>query len=198
MARSVLFQMLALGGCISLLACGYSLQTSRSELVEREGIHKLYIRPVTNNTLRLGVENIVYNALIRSVAAYRHVRLVQNLADADSFLDSTIWEVKSTVSASQSAGTFPVTFYSTLPVANEYSAQLVCQFSLFKIADSKGPTRLLWGSNFTRQKLFPAFVALGVPGTTSPLITETEFYRTIGDLAQSMMDDVHESMFSIF
>ncbi len=198
MARSAVTLFFASFACVFASACGYTLQTSKSELVDREGIRKIYVRPVKNKTLKLGVENLVYNALLRNIAANGNVKLVQSEADADARLESVIWEVQSTISSSVAAGSDPVNFYPGLQVASEYSAQLVCQFSLYKEADRKGPTRLIWSLHFTRSKLFPAFVQIGVPGTTSPLITESEFYRTIGDIASSMMDDVHESMFSMF
>jgi hypothetical protein len=55
-----------------------------------------------------------------------------------------------------------------------------------------------WSSHFTRSKPFPASNQLDVPGTTSVQINDSEFERTLAELARSMMADVHESMLSMF
>ena len=42
------------------------------------------------------------------------------------------------------------------------------------------------------------FNQLGVIGNTSALINDSEFERSLADLAASMMGDLHESMLAMF
>jgi hypothetical protein len=111
-------------------------------------------------------------------------------------------------------------------VATDYNASLNCEFNLQLVQqwyDPKkyGPGKLaappptptprpgsleaqratgqvIWSGNFSRTKPFPASNQVGAFGTTSSLINESEFDRALGDLAESMMADLHESMMAMF
>src|SRR4051812_2105420 len=75
---------------LTLSGCGYTLQTSRSPLVDREKISTVYVAPVVNGTLRVGVENMVYNALIKNMSAHKALHLVSKEEEADAVLRSSI------------------------------------------------------------------------------------------------------------
>jgi hypothetical protein len=196
------------------MACGYSLQTSKSPLLLKAGIRKIYIPPVVNNTYKAGVENVVYNNLVRTLASQKRVVLVQNPKDADAVLNTSIVTASYGMSAGTSVSGLNPSGLSTklsLPtasyvIATEYSATLTCNFSLsetkqendLQIIPEKRKKPYSWYSGFSRSKTFPASNQLDVPGTTSPLINESEFERALSDLAASMMYDVHEAMLAMF
>jgi hypothetical protein len=180
--------------------CGYTLQGSRSPLLEKEGIRRVFVAPLVNDTFKPGVEGVVYNALIKTLAAHRRVVLVQHRADADAVLTGTVTAAGSAISASTEArnlnpsGIGP----SDIRVATEYSATLGCSFKLVRERPRPGKAPTVWQSGYTRSKPFPGANQLGVLGTTSALINESEFDRALFDLANSMMADVHESMLAMF
>ncbi|MGZ6371023.1 MAG: hypothetical protein ACXWPM_09760, partial [Bdellovibrionota bacterium] len=70
--------------------CGYTLQTSHSPFLEREGIRKIYIAHVHNSTFKPGIETLVYNALVKTIAAHKRVTLVQTEQDADAVLEGSV------------------------------------------------------------------------------------------------------------
>ncbi len=202
------------GIAIALLAfglsgCGYTLQTSKSPLVEREKIETVYVEPATNATLRMGVENVVYNALIRNLSVHKTLRMVSKPEYADSILRSNI----DTLSVG-SAGVTPgenllgvpqySKYYAGIPFTTYYSATLQCSFTLLKrlrgakLGAKSDETTTLWGSTFARTKTYPTFLRTGPEGTTSPLITDSELDRVLGEIVTSIMDDVHENMLNSF
>ena len=83
-------------------------------------------------------------------------------------------------------------------VAQSYSAGLSCTFTLKKIKRKEGENPILWSNSFSKGKQFPSANQLDVPGTTSPLINQSEFERALGDLAPMIALDAEESMFSRF
>src|ERR1051325_123355 len=71
-------------------SCGYTLQTSQSPLSEKEGIRKIYIKPLVNNTYKVGVENMVFNALLKNIVSHRRVSVVGRPEEADAILEGTV------------------------------------------------------------------------------------------------------------
>ncbi len=191
---------------LSWIGCGYGFQNSKNPLYTKEGIRKIFVEPVVNDTYKAGVENIVYNSLVRSLASHGRVILVHNKNDADALLKGVVRTANFGASAvSLTPGLNPQGFADRedLPtkrfaVSTEYMANLVCSFTLIRKNDVPQKRSLIWNSDFARSKPFPAANQLDVPGTTSALINESEFDRALLDLSRSMMDDVHESMLAMF
>jgi hypothetical protein len=193
---------------VSLLAtgCGYTLQTSQNSPLLKRGVHRVYVKALVNNTYKVGVENLVYNQLLRALSVGRRVELVSSPNSADAILEGKIDAASQTSSATQSAVNInPVNLYPsagvpTVPVATEYMATLTCTFMLKQTAPVRDPkkTSTLWSSSFSRARPFPSSNQVGVLGTTSALINDSEFDRALELLARSMMDDVHESMLAMF
>lgn len=199
------------------LGCGYSFQTSKNPPIAQKGIKKVYIAPLVNNTYKAGIENIVYNELVRTMSAYGRITLVQNKIDADAVLNGTVSSATYSTTASTTVSSLnPVGFgnglvSSPFSIATEYMANLNCTFSLNELKskyekekvklEKKGKSargRYVWSGGFSRAKPFPASNQLDVPGTTSALINDSEFDRALLDLARSMMNDVHEAMLAMF
>ena len=199
---------IALAMAISLLGggCGYGFQNSKNPLAVKEGITKIYVEPLVNNTYKAGVENVVYNNLIRTLTSHRRVVLVRHRGDADAFLQGTVQTASYVQNAGTSvAGLSPQGLAASLSlptqsyvVSTEYMATLGCSFYLTRRVIPKGKVGLVWSASFGRQEPFPGANQLDVPGTTSALINESEFERALEDLAHKMMDDVHESMLAMF
>ena len=199
-----MFFFLLLG--VNLGGCGYGLQTSHNPLFLREGVRRVYVPPLVNNTYKAGVENVVYRNLIRTLVGSGKLVLVHSPEDSDAILQGTVQTALfggSAASVATVAGLNPLGLGATLPakdfqISTEYMASLTCSFSLVRRNPPRGKAAQLWGSSFSREKPFPAANQLGVLGATSSLINESEFDRTLNDLARSMMDDVQESMLSLF
>jgi hypothetical protein len=84
-------------------------------------------------------------------------------------------------------------------IANDYNAILTCSFQLIRReAYLNHPAGTVWSGEFSRTKLYPGSNQLGVLGTTSGLINDSEFDRTIIDISRDMAVDVRESMLSRF
>jgi hypothetical protein len=196
--------------CLSLLiflllqGCGYSFQSSRSSAFEKEGIEKVYVAPFTNGTYKPGVENLVYNSLVRGLSGYGRVKIVQHRELADAVLEGSVSTASfASIGNSQVSSMLPSIGgglpTSVFPVASTYQAILSCTFSLNRIRiKKKGQKAVVWTGSFNRWLPFAGANQLDVPGTTSPLINDSEFDRALTDMAKSMMDDVNNSMVAMF
>jgi hypothetical protein len=188
----------------ALSGCGYTLQGTRNEMLEREGIRTIYVAPLGNDTFKPGVENLVYNELIRTIAEHGRVRIVDRAEKADAVLKGTVSGAGYSASATTTADRIITNGYAqpgasaNQPVASEYQANLSVTFSLDRTHPGPGQGTTLWTSNFSRAKVFPASNQLGPYGTTNALINESEFDRALGEIARNMMADLHESMLAMF
>lgn len=195
--------------CLSLWAfgaigCGYAIRGSQSDALEKDGVRRIYIAPITNNTYHYGVENVVYNSLVRSLAAFHGIKLVNDPEIADAVLAGQVTQADSLISASTAAQSLnprnlPVpNSFGSLYVATEYTASLVCNFNLIRTHPSPKKIATVWTGSFSRSKPYPASNQLGVLGTTSGLINDSELDRTLIDISHDMMIDVRESIVSRF
>jgi hypothetical protein len=185
--------------------CGYSFQSSKNLLYLKEGIQKVYIPPLINNTYKPGVEILVYNNLIRTLSAHGRVVIVRSQSEADALLQGIVVGASYTGSGARTSvsGLNPLPLGERLPtkdftINTEYTAFLTCNFLLRRVRPVQGKPDNIWSSTFTRSEPFPASNQLDIPGTTSALINESEFDRALSDLARSMMSDLHESMLAMF
>jgi hypothetical protein len=201
------WSLLGLTCCVVLLGgCGYSIRKGTSEALEKDGVRRIYISPIVNDTYRYGVENVVYNSLVRSLASFKGIKLVSDPSLADAVLSGHVIQADSQVSSTASAtgldpGRIPTpNYFGSLLIAKEYNAILGCSFELIR-RQPAGPNRpagTLWTGSFNRSKVYPASNQLGVLGTTSGLINDSEFDRTLVDISREMMVDVREAMVSRF
>ncbi len=192
-----------LASLLALSGCGYHFQRSESPLLEKEGIRRIYISPLVNNSYKPGAENLVYNVLLKALTVNRYIRLVEDPSLADATLSGSVSRAEYGPSASAAANSVsPLisngSLYQKVYIATEYSAGLDCTFTLTRRNPGRDQRALVWSGNFSRSKPFIASNQLGAFGTTSALINESEFERALGDLAQSMMGDLRESMLSRF
>lgn len=191
-----------LGLALALASCGYSLQTSDSSALDKEGIHRIYVRPMVNNTYKSGVENLVYNTLLRALSGNRRIQLVRSLEEADGIFSGTVNEARFYSSAAVTGDLLkPVGTggqFANLAVASEYTSTVHCSFALTRRLTPPGKNPTVWSATFSRSKPFPASNQLGSLGTTSALINDSEFDRSLSDMVQSMMGDVRESMLARF
>ena len=181
--------------------CGYTLQNSKKAVLNREGITKIYVSPLANNTFKPGVENLVYNELIKALASHGRVTVVHREEEADATLTGTVSDASYSVTAgTDSNSIFPSTRTAAIEItiATEYQATMSCNFTLERLARSSRPPGKVWNSSFVRTKKFPGNNQKDEFGTTSSLINESEFDRALHDIAASMMGDVHESMLAMF
>lgn len=195
---------LSVGSLFFLLGCGYHFQSSTNPLYFKEGVQKVFVAPTINNTYKAGVENLVYNNLIRVISAHKQLTLVRHPEEADAIFAATIQAAFYSGSGSRTVENLaPVGIGAGMPsagftISTEYTAFLSCLFELTRSKSIPGKKNLIWTAVFTRPKPFPGSNQLDVPGVTSALINESEFDRALADISRSMMEDVHESMLSVF
>jgi hypothetical protein len=199
-------------GIVAGLVAGCSgyhfVRTGEAEQLKKLGITRIYLAPIENETYKPGVDLVVYNEMLRALSSFGQVKIVQRADKADAVLRASVTNAEYGISASTfSSGLFPLgRGPEEISVATEYLAALRCEFTLAYLPGSgRGPQREVlffekpvWRTAFTRTKVFPANNQLGPFGTTSALINESEFDRTVRDMAESMMGDLHESMVAFF
>ena len=190
-----------------LIGCGYTIQSSkRPPFLEKEGIKTVYLAPITNNTYKPGIENVVYNEMLKRLSSNRRIKVVQNSGQADAVLsgivDAAYYSPGANTVASQLYPNDKLpNFVMGSPdvlVATEYSASLSCGFSLNRSQPQPGKKQFLWSDSIGKGKSFPATNQLGAFGTTSSLINESEFDRALRDLAEQIAADMSESMLAGF
>ncbi len=184
---------------IGMSGCGYTLQNTRTNSLKEVGIEKIYVRPVKNLSYKPGVENVFYNELVQTLLAGRRVKLVDRPEQADAILESTVEKALYAPSATTSANSIFPTSVSVLQitVATEYQANVVATFRLVRSKNGLDGD-VVWDSQFSRSRRFAANNQKIQYGTTSGLINESEFERTLVEVTHGMMQDVHESMVARF
>jgi hypothetical protein len=192
-----------------LSGCGYALQGTHSHELEKEGIRRIYVTTIRNDTYKPGVENVAYNELLQSLSAFRGIQLVSSPEDADAILTGVVSTAESQVAGTGAAPSLnPQTIGVALPViqpsfqtiyiATLYNAVLGVSFTLTRRNPKSGQKAIIWSGSFSRTGIFPASNQLGSLGTTSQLINSSEFDRAVHDISKDMMIDVREAMLSRF
>ena len=180
-----------------LPGCGYRLRGSKNTALEREGIRKIYIAPIGNQTQVLGLETWVHTVLAQKISAESLVDIVNSEKDADAVLRGSITQAVMSGEAPTSSDLIAPTGLGRTDtvVFTQYRTTLSCSFQLFRSVQSTAP---LWGAGFSRSKAFLANTTLGVLGTTSHLINDSEHRRALRELSSSMMAEVHDTLFDLF
>jgi hypothetical protein len=194
---------------LGLGGCGYSLQTSQNPY-RADDVEKVFVRHLDNHSAQPGVEDLVYNGIIRSLLASGKLRVVAREAEADATLSGSVDSAQFTVSNLQQIQNLqPILgqYFSSdskramipaIGVAQNYSAVLACTFLLKRTHTKMTQNPTLWSGSFATSKVFPSANQLDVPGTTSSLINQSEFERALSDMVVTLMANVHESMFLKF
>lgn len=185
-----------------ILGCGYTFQHAKNPRLEREGIERIYIAQIENESLKPGINAVVHNSLIKVIQKYRRVKLAPNRESADAILEGIVSSADTAPNAITSAKAInPKDTYlgDNKNVATEYRARLACIFTLKKMSRSKpGEMLTVWSDSFDRSKPYPGNAQVGTLGKTTGLINESEFDRALLDLSELIMDDVHEMMLALF
>jgi hypothetical protein len=196
-AMSVILKVTALLILLALFSsCGYTLRGNTREFFNQQGIRTLYVAPVKNRSYKAGVEITIYNALRKRIAQGGYVRIVDQPGLADAEIEASVLEASYAPSGITTVDQIaPVqTGPSNIQIASAYAVNLKVEFGLKK-AGGKGR---IWSDTVTRQKTFTASTYLGALGTTSALINEGDFERSVGELAVNLVTDAEESMNSVF
>lgn len=189
-----------LGAVGGMAGCGYGFQSSRNPLKEKYGIERVYVAPVANDSFKAGVENLVYNQVVKRITTHGRLKLVSRPEDAEATLSGTVGSAEYGPSASTTADKlFPLgRGQPDTAVASLYTANLACSFTLGRRASEARRESQVWAGSFSRAKSFPGNNQIGAFGTTSPLINDSEFDRALFDLAESIASDLHESLLAVF
>lgn len=181
---------------VCLGACGYTLRGNSRYLFENHQIRTLFVAPVKNNSYKAGVDITVYNALRKRIAQGGYVRIVDSKHDADAEIRATVTRATYSPAGITTADQIaPVqSGPSNVQIASAYLVDLGISFEFLELRRNNA----LWSGALSRQKSFSASTYLGPLGTTSALINESEFERTLSELSVSIVMDAEESMNSAF
>ncbi len=180
-----------------LSACsGYTLRGNTRPFFAEHQIRTLYVEPVKNNSYKAGVEITLYNALRKRIAEGGYVRIVDRPELADATMKASVQDASYAPAGITTAELItPLnTGKEGVQVASSYSVNLKVRFNLVQ----NNPPRNLWGDELARIKSFQATNYIGSLGSTSAIINESQFERTIADLSVSIVTDAEESINSIF
>ncbi|MBI4925890.1 MAG: hypothetical protein HY843_08210 [Bdellovibrio sp.] len=182
-------------------SCGYTFQRTSKATFGLQTVNRIYVKPMVNNSYKPGVENLVYNALLKKFSLQKNVELVSSQENADALLIGVVTQANYVAGGMTDVAGFlentilpPEKRFQGLAVATSYTASLNCQFTLLEYKDKK-EGKSLWGSQFSSSKGFPATNRLDVFGTTATHINESEFDRALGDLAEGIVRDLYESIY---
>jgi outer membrane lipopolysaccharide assembly protein LptE/RlpB len=196
--KPVSFALLTLAS-LGLSACGYTLQSRATNHLKDIGVERVYIAPVKNLSYKPGLEHLFYNELVQALLAGKRVHLVDRPEAADAILSATVDSAVYRPSATTTAGTvFPDSVNTIdIMVATEYQTDVQSSFRLNRQESGRAGAPI-WSSSYARSRRFAASNQKAEYGTTSGLINESEFDRTLRMIAHELMRDVHESMVARF
>lgn len=179
-----------------LPACGYNLRGNTRPFFTDHQIHTIYVQPIKNNSYKAGIEITVYNALRKRIAEGGYVRIVDQPDLADASMVCSVQDASYAPAGITTAEQVqPLNAgKSDVQVASSYNVNLQVKFALYQ----NHPSHSLWADELIRSKSFQATTYVGALGTTSALINESDFERTLSDLSVSIVTDAEESINSIF
>jgi hypothetical protein len=187
----LLFLISPMGGC------GYHMRGAERPFFKAHDLKTLYVHPVRNNSYKAGIEITVYNAIRKRFAQGGYVKLVDRPGDADASIQATVSEASYSPMAVTTADKLAYEGTqkgpSTIQIASSYQVSLKVSFVLVDRMNKE-----LWQDGVSRNKSFPASTYMGTLGSTSALINEGEFERTLSDLSVNIATDAEESINSIF
>jgi hypothetical protein len=191
--------LLALVLALATSACGYAFR-SRANTWDHAQVHKIYISPLTNNTLRPGVEVVFTSALIKEFSQGGRIQITSDRGKADAVLEGVVELVESTVlsttTADQVSKDLPLGqgLDSTYVVAQEYTARAQISLALSRIVDGKG----LWAQGFANSRIYPAANQGGDIGNTGVLINNSRYTMALTELAKQLAVEAHDLFFEAF
>lgn len=115
---------------------GYAIKgDSKSAVLENIGIRKIFIMPLRNESYKAGVENTVYNALVREFSARGAIQIIQDKTKADAIIQGVIHTASYVPAGYSTANSLPPvgTAPNNVIVASDYNATLACSFALLRI-----------------------------------------------------------------
>ncbi len=179
-----------------LSSCGYTLRGSSRPFFAKHGIKVLYVPPVKNQSYKAGAEITLYNALRKKMAQGGYVSVIGDANLADATLSAIVMDASYVPAAITTAdqiaplGSGP----NSVQIASSYDVTLKVVFILSE--NKTGKT--LWRDVLRREKTFAATTYIGPLGSTSALINDSDFERTLTDLSVGICEDAEELINSIF
>lgn len=183
---------------VILAGCGYGFR-SRANTWENEGIRRIYIEPLVNNTLRPGVEVVFTSALLKEFAQGGRIALVNDKKGADAVLTGTLVNVESRIFSQTTADQVSKDpppgqgLDSTFVIATEYTASALINMQLQRVDGTP-----LWSQGFSRSRIYPAANQGGDIGNTGVLINESRMSMALGEIATFLAVEVHDLFFERF
>lgn len=180
-------------------SCAYTFQ-ARGNPWKDQGIERVQIRTLQNNSLKPGAENVFTSALLKEFSRGARLRLASDSQDADAFLEGTIDSITNGISSSttvpQIAQNDPDAkqFFSDVTIATEYSTAAQITVRLVRKRDRA----VVWTQSFAQNKLYPGNNRFGLLGDTSMQINSSEQDLALYEIARNLANDAYDAVLEAF
>ena len=189
---------------LNIIGCSYKFQSAVNPWQEYS-IKTVYIKIISNNSLRAGEEVHFTSAFVKTFSRGNKLKVVNDSKNADVVVNASIENIASTISSSTNVPTLTQDKVasqklSDMVVATEYIATATVAVQLTKGENNLNPKipSVLLVQNFTRQKIYPANTQFGLPGTTSVLINDSQFQLALNEIATGISADAYDTMLEYF
>lgn len=182
---------------VGLLGCGYHFQGTAHTLA-RLGVERVYVKVLTNNSLRPGVEVDFTSALLKEFSRGSRIRLVSDLKEADAYVEGIIEEVNGaigpTTTVSQISQDPAAQALNDMIIATEYVASAAVLVKLVRKKDGN----IVWQQRFAANKIYPGNNRFGKEGVTSTLINDSQQTFALNEIAKTIASDAYDTMLEVF
>lgn len=180
-----------------LAGCGYSFQ-GKTHPWTTDGLNKVYVDVMSNNSLRAGTEVAFTSAFVKYFSRGNKLKVVQKESDADLIVRASVDSIANNISSSTTVPQLTedpaAKVLDDYVVATEYSASAAVSVSFIRRRDSV----TLMSQSFSRSKIYPANNRFGKPGTTSVLINDSQASMALSEIANGIAGDAYDSMLEAF
>ena len=178
--------------------CGYHFRGSDNPW-KADGIEKVYIRNVDNNTMTVGLDAMVRSATHRELSRGKRFVVVTSKEDADGFIDAVISEAHSAINTTTTVSAIApknstAANLGDFVIASDYRANLSVVYTLVRKRDQK----LLFSKSFSDNRLYQGGNNYGLKGSTSSLMNQSQERISLEELTARLASDMQDTMLEAF
>jgi hypothetical protein len=178
--------------------CGYHFRGSDNPWKD-EGIEKVYIRNVDNNTLTVGLDAMVRSATTRELSRGKRFIVVNSKDAADGFIDAVITDASSAINTATTVAAIApknptAANLGDFVIASDYRANLAVVYTLVRKRDQK----LLFSQSFSDNRLYQGGNNYGLKGSTSSLMNQSQERISLEELTTRLASDMQDTMLEAF
>jgi hypothetical protein len=178
--------------------CGYSFQGASSHW-KAQGINRVFVRMLTNDTLHAGVEVTFTSALIKEFARNQRFRVVEDEKNADATIEGSVTSAEAIINSANGVTALSnndpaAAILGDVNVATEYRATGSISVQLVR----REPKSVVWTQSFYGEKIYQGNNRFGLSGTTSSLINASDQQLALNEVATQVASDAADTMLEGF